>query len=109
MNTQDLSDYGYRELDMVGDLLKAYKSNHDKTNFLGTGIKHEFNPNSGNVFLVDEDYNVGMMNGEDLEDFFSCPICGHEGFLEEMYHGEETPECQEYLESIDCYEKVEEE
>ena len=99
-NTRDFSEMGYRELDMVGDLLKAYKGNNDETRFLGDGVKSEFNPNSGNVFLVDEDYNVAMMNGDKLEDFFSCPECGHEGFLEEMQHGEDCEGCVEYLESI---------
>lgn len=99
-NTQDLSKFGYRELYMAGDLLKAYKTNKDKTHVFGrydSGVNVEFNPNSGNVFLVDSDYNVAMMNGHDLEDFFSCPICGHEGFLEDMKHGEDNPECLDYV------------
>ena len=100
MNTQDMSKFGYRELDMAGDLLKAYKGENDNTRFLGDGVKVEFNPNSGNVFLVDEDYNVAMMNGDKLEDWFYCPVCGHEGFLDEMDHSEDNEECQEYLESI---------
>ena len=100
MNTQDLSKFGYREKDMAGDLLKAHCTNNDVTRYLGDGVSVEFNPMSGNVFLVDEDYNVAMMNGDKLEDFFSCPICGHEGFLEEMVHGDDDEECQEYLKSI---------
>ena len=110
MNTQDLSSFGYRELDMAGDLLKTYKQTStstnvkwkgiDKTRFFGEGVSVEFNPNSGNVFLVDEDYNVALMNGDNLEDFFSCPICGHEGFLEDMGHDKDNGECQEYLKDI---------
>lgn len=97
-NTQDLSEFGYIELDEAGTLLKAYADNPYVLN--GSNINVEFNPNSGNVFLVDGDYNVAMMNGDNLELFYSCPICGHEGFLEDMEHNEDNKECQEYLNEI---------
>jgi len=98
-NTRDLTKFGYRELDEAITLLKALRDN-DKTRFLNDGVAIEFNQNSGNVFLVDEDCNVAMMNGDNLEDWFSCPICGHEGFLEDMEHNEDNKECQEYLKGI---------
>lgn len=98
-NTRDLSQFGYRELKIAGELLTAYtdEDDKDKTTILSTGVSIEFNPNSGNVFLVDEDYNVAMMNGEFLEDWFTYPNCGHEGFKDDMKHGEDNSECQEYL------------
>lgn len=96
--TEDLTDFGYRELDMAGDLLKALKTEKDKTEYLGGNVKLAMNSGSGNVFLVDEDYNVAMMNGEHLEDWFTCPYCGHEGFKEDMKHDIENEECREYLE-----------
>lgn len=101
-NTRDLMAFGYRELSMAGELLSALKTNKDKTKFLSHGVAVEFNPNSGNVFLVDEDYNVAMMNGDTLEDFFTCPECGHEGFFDEMKddgHGKKK-ECKEYIKQI---------
>jgi hypothetical protein len=98
-NTRDLVSFGYRELSLAGELLSALKKDKDKTRFLSNGVAIEFNPNSGNVFLVDEDCNVAMMNGENLEDFFSCPICGHEGFLEDMKHGTDK-ECKQYYRDI---------
>lgn len=100
-NTQDLSKFGYREIDIAGKLLCVYakKDDNNKTHFFGQVTGVEFNPNSGNVFLVDEDYNIAMMNGDKLEDFFFCPECGHEGFLEDMDH-EGNEGCQEYLKSI---------
>ena len=97
-NTQDLSEFGYIQLDEAGTLLKAYADNPNVLE--GSNINVEFNPNSGNVFLVDEDYNVAMMNGDNLELFYFCPICGHEGFLEDMEHREDDEECQEYLNEI---------
>ena len=97
-NTQNLGEFGYMELSEAGTLLNAYVDNPNVLE--GSNINVEFNPNSGSVFLVDEDYNVAMMNGDNLELFYSCPICGHEGFLEDMEHGEDDEECQEYLNEI---------
>lgn len=82
-NTQDLSEFGYSELSEAAKLLTAY-CDGNKSDFLEDGIHIEFNPNSDSVFLVDGDYNVGMMNGNDLEQWLNCPECGTEGFLEDM-------------------------
>ena len=59
-----------------------------------------FNTQSGYVFLSDEDYRVWMMNGREIEEFYSCPQCGHEGFLDEMLHGVDDSECLRYLKEI---------
>ena len=96
-NTNDLSKFGFCELEETTTLLTAFCND---PSILGDGVKPEFNPNSGNVFLVDEDYNIAMMNGDDLELWHYCPICGHEGFLEDMAHNEDDEECQEYLKEI---------
>ena len=104
-NTIDLSKFGYRELGLAGELLQALKTDIDKTRFLGDGVSVEFNPNSGNVFLVDDDGNVAMMNDGILEDFFSCPQCGAEGFLEEVkdiknHSGSDKKECRDWIKQI---------
>lgn len=84
-NTRDLSKFGYREYDMAGDLLKALAnpSNHTQVEGLelSDGVTIEFNPNSGNVFLIDEDNNTVMMNqGKKLENWVQCYFCGNEDF-----------------------------
>ena len=100
--TTNLEDFGFRELKMAGELLSAYKDyDKDKTRFFDSeGVHVMFNMNSGYVFLTNSEYQVAMLNGDKLEDFFTCPICGHEGFLEDMVHGEDDHECQEYLQDI---------
>lgn len=40
-----------------------------------------------------------MMNDENLEEWYNCPICGHEGFLEDMEH-DHSKDCLEYLDDI---------
>ncbi len=77
-NTQDLSKFGLRELAIAAQLLKAYTENVPE--FLHDGVKIEFNPNSGEVFLVDYDYNVAMIRDGELKQWFSCSNCGKEGF-----------------------------
>ena len=96
-NTQDISKFGYRETRIAAELLNKYCDNPE---ILGDGIRVEFNPISGNVFLVDSDFKVAMMNGDNLEEFFICPYCGHEGFKEAMPHEPEDDECTEYLKQI---------
>ena len=84
MNTRDISKFGNREREIAGKLLSAINTVNDKTSMFGEGVSVEFNPTSGMVFLVDEDFNVAAMNGDVLEDFLTCPECGTEGFSEDI-------------------------
>jgi len=66
------------------------------------GISVGFNDMSGNVFLVDEDFNVLMDDGAELELFITTPYSRQEGFyddLMEMYDDLDE-EDQEYLDSL---------
>jgi len=84
-NTQDLSKFGSRELGEAGQLLTALSErNFEQGSDLGEGVKVEFNMNSGNVFLVDEDYRVAMLNEGKLENWLNCSVCGEEGFRTEV-------------------------
>jgi len=90
--TNTLSTMGYREIDMAADLLKQYAdgtnawmSSQDEENFNKDGIELQFNPNSGYVFLTNEDYQVLMLNDNNkLEMFLSCGNCGAEGLRSEV-------------------------
>ena len=59
-----------------------------------------FNTRSGCVFLANSEFEVVMMNGVTLEEWFNCLECGHEGFKEDMKHGEDSAECIDYLSEI---------
>ena len=100
ITTTDFSKFGYREREMAEELLKASRTQGFPDDFDDDDITIMMNMNSGNVFFTNAEYQVAMMNGDDLESFYSCPICGHEGFLDEMEHGEDDEECQEYLNDI---------
>jgi hypothetical protein len=85
MTTTNLSDFGYRELDMAADLLKAYANGKNNCPFFSdNGVQVMMNQNSGNVFLTDDDCNVLMMNRGELEGFYNSPYSGHEGFFDDL-------------------------
>lgn len=77
MNTNKLEEFGFKQLKEAAELLTAYVE-VDK-NILSEGIKLEFNPDSGIVFLTDDDYNVAILEDGDLVNFYWCSECGYEG------------------------------
>lgn len=104
-NTNDLTRLGYREYDLLADLLKALSDNKIATNTtLGDKVNWEFNPNSGNVFLIDEDYQAYMMNDDGfIEEHVFCSNCGAEGFKTEFWVKPEdlTDQQKEELDDIE--------
>lgn len=96
----DLAKFGYRERKMAEKLLVAWNENGLPDDFEDYGVEVMFNTHSGNVFLTNSNYQVAMMNGANLELFYLCPYCAHEGFLDEMKHKPEDDECTEYMREI---------
>jgi hypothetical protein len=99
--TVDLAKFGFREIEMLRDILDAWVKHGLPEDFSGEGVHPMFNMNSGNVFLTNEEFQVAMMNGDTLESFYSCPECGHEGFAEEMREGSDC--CTSYMEELKGY------
>ena len=82
--TEDLTKFGYRELDIAGDLLKAIKKGLP-SDFYDEGIKLGFNTHSGNVFLTNSEYQVAMVDDDgNLYSFYSTPYEGREGSYEDL-------------------------
>lgn len=100
-NTQNLADFGQVEREEAGLLLSTLGTSRDHTKHFGDrGVSVEFNPMSGYVFLVDEDYNVAIMNDDILEDFHTCPNCGGEGVASEFREDNTDECCQEYADEL---------
>jgi hypothetical protein len=100
-NTQNLADFGIKERDEAALLLTTLNGPNDDTKLFGSdGVNVEFNLNSGMVFLVDEDYNVAVMSGHQLEDFITCPNCGNEDVASEFKKNNEDVCCIEYSEDL---------
>ena len=88
-NTRDLSKFGLREIGIAAELLTKFATGRSSwasaEDELSRDIAVEFNPNSGEVFLVDEDYQVAMVNdNRKLENWVTCFNCGREGFRSEL-------------------------
>lgn len=78
--TDDLSQFGYRELEIAGKLLLQVKDIDDSGE-----LKVYFNNESGVVFLSDSDIRVWVLDGnDDIAEFFTCPNCGNEGTLKDF-------------------------
>jgi hypothetical protein len=90
--TEDMGDIMgcARERRMAMQILQAWDSDGLPTDFYEDGVKFAFNRSSGNVFLVNGDYQVAMMNGDVLESFYTSPYEGKEGFLSDLQ--EEYPD-----------------
>jgi len=85
MTTTNLSEFGNREREEAGRLLLAYSKNRNVCPYFeNNGVQVMMNTISGFVFLTDDNYNVLMMNGDNLEGFYHSPYEGHEGFFEDL-------------------------
>lgn len=82
ITTTDLADFATREIDLLIDLLQAWRDQRLPDDFSDDEVVPMLNLNSGHVFLTNDDYQVAMLNGDKLESWYSCPNCGHEGFKE---------------------------
>jgi hypothetical protein len=79
--TENLAEFGSREIRMLSELLNAWMAQGLPDGFFNAGVKPAMNKMSGNVFLTNEEYQIAMMNGDKLESFYSLPYGGEEGFL----------------------------
>ena len=78
--TENLADFGACERATASKLLGARLP----AGFDDSGVRLAMNKRSGNVFLVNDDYQCAMMNGDTIEVFHSLPYGGLEGFLIEL-------------------------
>lgn len=83
-NSRDLSDLGARERMELVALLTAWNENGLPDGFDDSGVTFEFNPNSGYVFLVNDEYQTAMESDGKLYVFHSTPYSGLEGSIEDI-------------------------
>ena len=99
---EDFADFAEYEFDTAIELLIQYKNKKETfKNFYHKGVKPFVNKDSGKVFLSNSEYQVLMLNPEgNLEEFYSCPECGFEGFQDELVEdGNDC--CREYIKSYE--------
>ena len=93
--TTNLADFGARELYMVEQLLKAMREQGLPEDFYDNEVVPMFNRYSGNVFLTNSEYQVAMLNGDNLESWYFLSYHGNEGFLDELIDEYENGDVQE--------------
>tara|TARA_R100001126_G_C4719813_1_gene98676 strand:+ start:29 stop:412 length:384 start_codon:yes stop_codon:yes gene_type:complete len=106
--TEDLSEFGYIELEEAGKLLSAIKKGLPE-DFYDDEIRVGFNKNSGYVFLTNSEYQVAMLDDEGkLYSFYSTPYEGREGSYEDLLEefDDMHPEDQEYMNDIKQFHEV---
>ena len=106
--TEDLAEFGTRELKEAGKLLTAIGRGLPD-DFYQDGIKVGFNKNSGYVFLTNSDYQTALVDDDgELYSFYSTPYEGREGSYQELMEEYEDmhPEDQEYMKDLKQFYKV---
>lgn len=102
--TTNLADFGIGELRMLEKLIGAMEAQGLPDDFDNDGVHPMMNRASGNVFLTNSNYEVAMMNGNDLESFYFLSYHGNEGFLcdllDEYENGNIEPEDFDQLADI---------
>jgi hypothetical protein len=84
ITTTDFSRFGWRERKMAAQLLTTSCEQGFPEGFEDNEVQIMMNFNSGNVFFTNSEYQVCMMNGDDLEIWHTLPYSGEEGFAEDL-------------------------
>jgi hypothetical protein len=96
------------EREAVSEIIAAWGSYGLPASFEPRGVKFAFNRESGYVFLVNDDCQVAMLNGEKLDMFHFTPYDGHEGFivdlLEEFVPHQLNEEDEKYIRNVADFE-----
>lgn len=82
--TTNLADFGWRERKLAAELLMVSCDQGFPSDFEDEGVQLMFNRNNGNVFFVNDKYQIAMMNGDKLESFYYTPYHSYEGFADEL-------------------------
>jgi hypothetical protein len=100
--TENLADFGSRERHLLQELLSAWNAQGLPDDFSDDRVRPAMNMNSGFVFLVNDDFQVAMMNGDKLESFYTTPYNGNEGFFDELIEefADMHREDQDYMRQI---------
>lgn len=102
----DLSELRGHELSLLATLLILLSENKMSKNskkYIDDIKSWGFNKNSGYVFLVDDNYNVFMKNGNELDIFLSLPYSGEEGFPDDFNNTNEDNFHEEDIEFLNNF------
>ena len=73
--TSDLSQFDDAVLDEAIALLRAYRVERQRKNYLQSGVRLYFSALSGMVYLADAEHNVAVLNAGELKLGLVCQRC----------------------------------
>lgn len=83
--TTDLSNFGYKELEELENLLVAMREQGLPSDFYNNEVVPTLNLYSGYVFLTNSEHQVAMLDDNgDLKSFYYLSYYGYEGFLDDL-------------------------
>jgi PBP1b-binding outer membrane lipoprotein LpoB len=82
--TANLTYFGYRERKEAERLLSSWNTTGLPKEFEDDEVQIFMNRTSGYVFLSNSEFQVAMMNGDELEIFYTDFETGEEGFKDEL-------------------------
>lgn len=102
--TENLAEFSAHERGILIELLMAWKKDGLPNYFYEEEVRPCFNKNSGYVFLTNSEFQVAMINPESerLEEFYSTPYSGSEGFLSDLIEEYDTlsDEDKEFIDDL---------
>ena len=82
--TLNLSDFNLSDLPELIKLLVAISKHGLPSNMSFKGAEILLDRESGDLFLTNEDGQIAKLYGESLKGWTYCPICGNEGFEDDL-------------------------
>ena len=88
-NTRNLMDFPLFALKETSSLLAAYRNPKlDLTKYLGDVVTPEFNPDSNLTFLIDTNFQIGLLDrAGKLSNWIVCGTCLRENFEKSFIEG----------------------
>jgi len=98
--TSNLEDYRYTELEELISILTAMKENGLPDGFSSEGVRPHFNQLSGSVYLVNDDFQVCLVDDDmKLHIYYECDACGQGGFRKDLEVSEDEC-CVHFIKSL---------
>lgn len=82
--TENLADFGMREIEELRDILDAWLKYGLPDDFWDEEVRPAFNRNSGLVFLTNSEYQSCILADGRLEMWYNTPYSGYEGIYEDL-------------------------
>lgn len=84
MNINDLSKFTFHELDEVITLLTVLRDQGVPYNCSKKNVQIVMDAETRQIFLSNDNADLMMINEGNLQKYFTCPVCQHQGFMDSL-------------------------